>query len=413
MRAFDLPEFPVPDGYTPDTYLEELARQGLDGRLEDMQALGGQPDRDIYAFRLEYELRIIRDMRLSPLFLIVWDYVRYARGRGIPVGPGRGASPSSLVAYALKITGVDPVRHGLIFERFLNPEADDSFPHLIDLDFGNKGHVEVARYVTEKYGEGLVRLYDTVTEPEDSAPEFFQFGIFKNESLAILHDGLLRANQTRPEHEAITFEDLPLDEATYRIIRSDKIQLHNIWELDHQKEERWMQQAWIAMRLEPERFEDIVAGLSLCCEAPYISDVASDYINRKKSTESVSHPHRLCEKYLEETYGVMIYQEQLMHIANAVAGFTMGQADNFRKALAKKKQNEIELYHELFLKGATSHSGLEQTEAEELFNYLENVAGYLSNKSHAVAQALLFYQVAYMMAHFEKEMLEAIIKLRL
>lgn len=468
-----IPNYTVPAGHSPDTYLEYLAWQGLMQRLE-VSNREGIPEE--YSQRLIRELKIIQQMGFSTYFLVVWDYIDYARKQGIPIGPGRGSAAGSLVAYALRITNIDPVHYGLLFERFLNPERK-SMPD-IDTDFCIERRDEVIQYVTEKYGADRVaqiitfnrmtskailkdvarvmdipyadadkmaklipisrgkpaKLQDMISE-ESPAPEFreryrqdpqFQrwlsmalqlegtnktFGVHaagvviskdpldeivplqtNNEGQIItqysMEDieslGLLKMDflglrnltmiqQTvdlvlRNHHQRLDLDRLPLDDPkTYQLLA--KGELEGIFQL----ESSGMKQ--VVSELKPSNLEDISSVLALYRPGPLDTGMIPEFIDRKHQRKKVEYATPLLEPILKDTYGTILYQEQIMRIAQDLAGYTLGQADLLRRAMGKKKVSEMEKHREQFIDGAAKR-GVPSQVSQELFDQMVAFAEY-------------------------------------
>ncbi len=500
-----LPVYQVPQGYDLDSYLEHLAREGLEKRKERGEL---HPARDWgeYQERLKEELAIIKDMGFSGYFLIVWDFVRYAREKGIPVGPGRGSAAGSLVSYALGITNIDPLPYNLLFERFLNPERV-SMPD-IDIDFCMDRRDEVIEYVREKYGkdnvakiitfgtlsaravvrdvgralgvpykdvdriaklipsgpginmtvakaieevpqlkelmeedprvrelldisqklEGLSRHASThaagvVITPEPlteyvplyrgtdnevvtqyAKDELEELGLLKMDllglkTLTVIQMALDLIEKFRGEK--LDLEHLPLDDAeTYRLLEEGRTL--GVFQL----ESSGMRE--LIKKLKPSRFEDLIALVALYRPGPLGSGMVEDFINRKHGKVRWKAPLPQLEDILAETYGVILYQEQVMQIASRLAGFTMGQADLLRRAMGKKKMEVMLKQKEAFIQGATER-GVSKKDAEHIFDLMENFAKYGFNKSHSAAYALIAYQTAYLKAHYPVEFMAALI----
>ncbi|MEN9252711.1 MAG: DNA polymerase III subunit alpha [Thermostichales cyanobacterium BF4_bins_65] len=468
-----LPDYQVPAGHTPDTYVEYLAWQGLQERLQ-VPSRTAIPEE--YSQRLVQELKIIQQMGFSTYFLVVWDYIDYARKHGIPVGPGRGSAAGSLVAYALRITNIDPVHYGLLFERFLNPERK-SMPD-IDTDFCIERRDEVIHYVTQKYGVDRVaqiitfnrmtskailkdvarvmdipyadadkmaklipisrgkpaKLAEMIGE-ETPAPEFrerylndpqFQrwiamalqlegtnktFGVHaagvviskepldeivplqrNNEGQIItqysMEDieslGLLKMDflglrnltmlqQTvelikRNHQRVLDLDRLPLDdEKTYQLLA--KGELEGIFQL----ESAGMKQ--VVSELKPSNLEDISSVLALYRPGPLDTGMIPEFIDRKHQRKKVEYATPLLEPILRDTYGTILYQEQIMRIAQDLAGYSLGQADLLRRAMGKKKVSEMEKHREQFIDGAAKR-GVPSHISEELFDQMVAFAEY-------------------------------------
>ncbi len=497
LGRYQMPRFPIPDGFTAPGYLRHVSEEGLRQRL----GLGDGDGFDTtYGERLDFELQVMEQMGFPTYFLVVWDYIRFARDNGIPVGPGRGSAAGSLVAYALGITNIDPVTNGLLFERFLNPERK-SMPD-IDTDFCIERRGEVIDYVTRRYGEDKVaqiitfnrmtskavlkdvarvldipygdadrlaklipvvrgkpaKLKEMIGE-ESPAPEFrdkYQndpkvkhwvdlamriegtnktFGVHaagvviaadpldelvplqRNndgqvitqyfmedvESMGLLKmDFLGLKNLTMIDKtidlvasssgETVDPDALPLDdEATYGLLaRGD---LEGIFQL----ESSGMRQ--IVRDLKPSSLEDISSILALYRPGPLDAGLIPKFINRKHGREAIDFAHDKLQPILKETYGIMVYQEQIMKIAQDLAGYSLGEADLLRRAMGKKKKSEMEKHQSLFVSGA-SERGVDPKIAEGLFEQMVLFAEYCFNKSHSTAYGAVTYQTAYLKAHY-------------
>jgi DNA polymerase-3 subunit alpha len=526
-----LPSFQVPDGYDTEGYFRHVAREGLSSRLQQLAAQGashGQPvDTGAYTRRLESELDVIAKMRFSGYFLIVWDFIRYAKEIGVPVGPGRGSGAGSLVAYAMRITDIDPISHGLLFERFLNPERV-SMPDF-DIDFCMDRRDDVIAYVQRKYGEssvgqiatfaelksksvvkdvarcmgiaateaqaianliprktlaetytigealevepklknlyerdprakelldqarkleGLTRhagkhaagivisegpLWDHVpvfrdrpkSAPADNAEsgvasagalitqyykdDVEQAGLVKFDFLGLktltVLDIAMRLVNARPDMvrdgATVDLSRIPMDDpATYRLLGSGETK--GVFQV----ESSGMQQLFKDLR--PDRFEDIVAAVALYRPGPLGSGMVEDFVNRKHGRATIASLHPLVDEILAPTYGVIVYQEQVMQIAQILAGYTLGSADLLRRAMGKKKPEEMAKQRDTFIEGAKKN-GVDEKQADNIFGLLEYFAGYGFNKSHSAAYALITYQTAWLKAHYPVELLCAIL----
>lgn len=494
LGKIHLPKYQIPNGFKDeDHYLTYLAHEGLRRRYptEDQQAVR----------RLEYEIRVIQEMRYSSYFLIVKDIVDAARRKGIPVGPGRGSAAGSIVAYCLGITNIDPLRFKLIFERFLNPERV-SMPD-IDIDFCDRRRQEVIEYVVEKYGkddvaqiitfgtlgakaairdvgrvlkipvkevdriakmvpaepgvtlesaisrvkelrevsesanyrelismarklEGLARhasthaagvliapgditdyvpLYrggrgEIVTQYDMNSIE--AIGLLKMDflgltTLTIIHDTLELIN--RRFGKKLELEEIPLDDQeVYQMLASGETV--GVFQL----ESRGMRD--LLRRLSPERFEDIIAINALYRPGPLGSEMVEQFIRRKRGIDPIEYDHPLLEPVLKDTYGVMLYQEQIIEIASTLGGFTRGQADAIRRAIGKKKDEIMERQCRNFVKGAVAN-GIPEELAESIFTKMAFFSRYGFNKSHSTAYALLSYQTAYLKCKFPTEFMAA------
>ena len=491
----NLPEYPVPEGYTLDRYLEETSRKGLEERFEEIKAQGLQPDRKVYEDRLSEELKIIHRMGYPGYFLIVWDFIHYAKVNDIPVGPGRGSAAGSLVAYCLRITDLDPLQYDLLFERFLNPERV-SMPD-IDIDFCMDRRDRVIEYVTKKYGgnefvtqiitfgsmnaKGVIRdvgrvlglPYGDVDKIAKLVPNRLNITLkdaFKEEpkfkemrkenkqidellDVAVNLEGLPRHCSTHAAGVVISPRPLtefcPLykggnDEITTQfsmnnierlgLLKMDFLGLRTLTVIDNalkllksssgieldinaipkddaktyqllgegktlgvfQLESSGMRDLLVKMK--PDCFEDIIALLALYRPGPLESGMIDDYVKRKHGTMEEKYDLPQLETILKETHGVILYQEQVMKIANVLAGFTLGDADLLRRAMGKKKPEEMARQREKFMDGSRVNK-IPEKKAEKIFDLMEKFAGYGFNKSHSAAYALISYQTAYLKAH--------------
>ena len=492
-----LPDFPTPKGATRDAVLRRQAEAGLVARLEklypDAAERGSNSQR--YRERLEFEIETIVQMGFAGYFLIVADFINWAKQNGVPVGPGRGSGAGSLVAYALGITDLDPLRYDLLFERFLNPERV-SMPDF-DIDFCQDGRDRVIQYVRGRYGEDSVsqivtfgtmaaravvrdtgRVLDlgynfcdqiaklipfqpgrTITladarrmEPllaereknEDEVKELLALaekleGLTRNVGMhaggVLIAPGKLTdfcplyaaegttnvvSQLDKDDVEAIglvkfdflglttltildwaqrdvralgdagfALDAIPLDDAeTYRLLSAGNTTA--VFQL----ESRGMRD--MIRRARPDRFEDVIALVALYRPGPM--DLIPDFIARKHGEQRVEYLDPRLEPILGPTYGIMVYQEQVMQIAQVIGGYTLGGADLLRRAMGKKKPEEMAEQRDIFVGGAQKN-GLSRTRATQLFDLMEKFAGYGFNKSHAAAYALLAYQTAYMKAH--------------
>lgn len=520
--ATRIPHYPVPAEFSDDqtNYLRHIAREGLRLRLSMRQASGLATKNadDVYAKRLEFELDMIDRMGFSSYFLVVWDYIRYAREEGIPVGPGRGSAAGSLVAFALRITDVDPIPFNLLFERFLNPERK-SMPD-IDTDFSVEGRERVIAYVTERYGkdrvaqiitfnrltskavlkdmarvhsvpyseadklakmipvirgkpatlsqmladdtpnmefkkriegtdghmdwidkarriEGANKTYgihaagvvissspltdvvplsiakhgETITQYPMEDVE--RLGLLKMDflglkNLTVIESALKFINQGRRRRgiqEDIDFsvDALPLDDQkTFDLLATGE--LDGIFQLDASLGMRN-----IVRELKPTSLEDISAVLALYRPGPLDAGLIPKFIRRKHGEEPIEFDHPLLKPILEETYGVMVYQEQIMRIARDLAGYSLGQADILRRAMGKKKVKDMEKEKPRFVAGAVERGVPEKTSIK-LFEMMIQFAEYCFNKSHSTAYAYLTYQTAYLKANYPVEYAAALLR---
>jgi DNA polymerase III subunit alpha len=499
-----LPQYPLPAGVSTEQFLREQSERGLSARF----AGGGVPDR--HRERLARELDVICQMGFAGYFLIVADFIRWARENGVPVGPGRGSGAGSLVAYSLRITDLDPLRYDLLFERFLNPERV-SMPDF-DIDFCMDGRDRVIDYVAQKYGRQRVSqiiTYGTMAakavvrdvgrvlgmpygfvdriaklipfelgitlaaalekEPElkrlyqeedevrnlidlarslegltrnagmhaggvviapsvltDFAPLYcdaaggsvvtqfdkddveaaglVKFDFLGLRTLTIIDRAAQLINRERGASEPpLEVGALPMDDAaTYALLRSCRTTA--VFQL----ESRGMKD--LIRRLQPDRFEEIVALVALFRPGPLQSGMVDDFINRKhgRSDAPIDYLHPSLEPVLKPTYGVILYQEQVMQIAQVLAGYTLGGADLLRKAMGKKKPEEMAQQRSVFVSGAVSR-GVSPHSAAHIFDLMEKFAGYGFNKSHSAAYALLSYQTAYLKAHYPAQFMAAVL----
>jgi DNA polymerase-3 subunit alpha len=491
-----LPHFPTPNGTSIEDYLSALANKGLTQRIPEPTSA--------YTERLETELKVINAMGFAGYFLIVSDFIQWAKDNNIPVGPGRGSGAGSLVAYALNITDLDPLPYDLLFERFLNPERV-SMPDF-DIDFCMEGRDRVIEYVADKYGrqnvsqiitfgtmaaKAVVRdvgralghpygfvdkiaklipfeLGITLTDALNSAPELKRR--YEDESdvkdlidLAKKLEGITRnagkhaggvviapsaltdftavyceqgstqwvSQFDKDDVEAVglvKFDFLGLRTLTIidwalEIIRSNQVNLDiNTIPLDDKKtftllhsgyttavfqlESRGMKE--LIHRLEPDCFEEVIALVALFRPGPLQSGMVDDFIDRKHGRASVIYPHPELEPILKPTYGVILYQEQVMQIAQVLAGYTLGGADLLRRAMGKKKPEEMMKQRTIFTEGAMAR-GVTAEVAGGIFDLMEKFAGYGFNKSHSAAYALVSYQTAYLKAHFPAAFMAAVL----
>jgi DNA polymerase-3 subunit alpha len=490
-----LPIYELENGQKPDALLENLAFEGL------LYKLGPNPG-TLYKERLRRELDIIQKMRYSSYFLIVWDFISYAKKKGIPVGPGRGSAAGSLVSYCLDITDIDPVKYSLLFERFLNPERI-SMPD-IDVDFCKDKRSEVISYVAEKYGKDHVAQiitfgtmaakaairdvgraldfpYSEVDKIAKLVPNTLNITIedtLKNEpQLKVLYDsnprikelintamrleGLCRHASTHAAGVVISPAPLTDYSPLYKnpsdgsimtqfdmssiekigLLKFDFLGLKTLTVIDKalkyirengndfslsdisfedkktyellssghttgifQLESAGMRD--LLVKISPSRFEDIIAIVALHRPGPMGSGMIDDFIKRKKGLIPVKYELPQLKEILDETYGVILYQEQVMRIANKLANFTMGQADILRKAMGKKKPQEMEKQKEVFIQGARAN-GISEKKATRLFDLMAFFAEYGFNKSHSAAYAYIAYQTAYLKAHYPVEFMAA------
>src|SRR5271165_5195969 len=411
--ANPFPQFEVPPGYTIDSYFVHVTREGFARRMETLRPLHeqGKLKHSIadYEQRLERELAIIQQMQFPGYFLIVWDFIRYAREHDIPVGPGRGSAAGSLVSYALRITDIDPLQHELLFERFLNPERV-SMPD-IDIDFCMNRRGEVIQYVTQKYGRDNVAqiiTFGTMAAKaaiKDVGRAMDKLGLLKMDflgltTLTILTDALKLIAQTRGT--AITLEQIPLeDHATY-----EKVFYKGLTSGVFQFESHGMRD--VLRKYQPNSIEDLTALNALYRPGPIQGGMIDDFIDRKHGRKKVEYELPELQEILRETLGVIVYQEQVMQIANRLAGYSLGEADLLRRAMGKKKAEEMAQQRERFVEGAARQK-YPPKKIEKIFDLMAQFAGYGFNKSHSAAYALLAYHTAYLKTHYPIEFMAALL----
>jgi len=504
-----LPEFEVPEGYSTASWLVESSERGLADKLSGREVAADELD--VYRQRLARELDVISAMGFPGYFLIVADFIRWARENGIPVGPGRGSGAGSLVAYVLGITDLDPLEHELLFERFLNPERV-SMPDF-DVDFCMEGRDRVIDYVADRYGRDRVSqiiTYGTMAAKAvvrdvgrvlghpygfvDRIAKLIPFELGMTLDKALTQDDELRASYENEEEvralidlaralEGLTrnagkhaggvviapgpltdFVPLYCEEGGTNVISQfDKDDVERVglvkfdflglrtltiidWALQtinrvrkaqgespielaaipfddpqafallkrcettavFQLESRGMKD--LIKRLQPDRFEDIVALVALFRPGPLQSGMVDDFIDRKhdRTGAPVDYLHPDLKPILEPTYGVILYQEQVMQIAQVLAGYSLGGADLLRRAMGKKKAEEMAKQREVFVEGARSR-GVDEARATYIFDLMEKFAGYGFNKSHSAAYAVLSYQTAWLKAHYPAAFMAAVL----
>jgi DNA polymerase-3 subunit alpha len=512
LGKYHLPHFPVPDGTTRESYMAELARKGLEERFAEIEAVRGTGsiDRAKYKERLEFEIAMLSKMGFAGYFLIVWDFIRYAKEHNIPVGPGRGSAAGSLVAYSLRITDLDPIPYNLLFERFLNPERI-SMPD-IDVDFCMDRRDEVLKYVTEKYGQdhvtqiitygtmlakgvirdvgrvldipysevdkvaklvpntlgitlekameqepklkelkkdprmselieialhlegqvrhaskhaaGVVISQEPLTEylplfktPKDEITTQFdmkgveKIGLVKFDflglrTLTVIDKAVQTINQrlsTAPlaNREQFSIIRIPLDDAkTYELL--SRGETAGIFQL----ESSGMRD--IVIKMKPQCFEDLIALVALYRPGPLQSGMVDDFIKRKKGATKITYELPQLEPILKDTYGVIVYQEQVMQIARSLAGYSLGGADLLRRAMGKKDPEVMAKEKIPFLKGAEKQK-IDPKKAESIFDLMAKFAEYGFNKSHSAAYALVSYQTAYLKTHYPVDYMAALL----
>ena len=508
LSAPKLPSFALPEGTTEREYLRKISRDGLAARFDELARRGFEVPREPYQERLDLELSIIESMGFEGYFLIVQDFINWAKQRDIPVGPGRGSGAGSLVAYALRVTDLDPIHHGLLFERFLNPERV-SMPDF-DVDFCMDRRDAVIDYVREKYGDtsvgqiatfhqlksrsvvrdvgrvmgmppadagriaslipeavqgktvpiqtaleteprlkatyqedaGIKDLIDTAMQLEnlnrhagmhaagvvisegplwDHVPVFcpepgvyvtqydkddveaaglVKFDFLGLKTLTVI-DVAVQLIAKRPDRDGRPFDiqSIPMDDAaTYALLQSGETT--NVFQLESSGMQALFRQ------LKPDCFEDIVAAVALYRPGPLGSGMVEDFVQRKHGRAKLEYPHPCLESILKDTYGVIVYQEQVMQIAREMAGYSLGGADLLRRAMGKKKAKEMAEQRASFLEGSQAN-GHSELDAGRIFDLIDYFAGYGFNKSHSAAYALITYQTAYLKAHFPVEFVAA------
>ncbi len=502
LGRYHLPDFPTPPGEDLETHLHRMAERGLERRLETAP----EADRERYRERLGREIAVIAHMGFAGYFLIVADFIRYAREQGIPVGPGRGSGAGSLVAYALSITDLDPLLYDLLFERFLNPERV-SLPDF-DVDFCMERRDEVIDYVAGRYGRdrvsqiitygtmaakavvrdvgrvlghpygfvdpiaklipfelhmtleralieepGLKARYDAEEEvreiidlarrlegltrnagrhaggvvisptpltdfmplycEEGATAPVTQFDMGDVEAMGLVKfdflglrtltiiDWAVGAINRERAGPPLEIARLPLDDAAvFELIRSGETTA--VFQL----ESRGMKE--LVKKLKPDRFEDLIALVALFRPGPLQSGMVDDFIERKHGRAAVRYPHPALVPVLAPTYGVILYQEQVMQIAQVLAGYSLGAADLLRRAMGKKKPEEMKKQRAVFTDGAMARE-VEPALAGSIFDLMEKFAGYGFNKSHSAAYALLTYQTAWLKAHHPAAFMAAVL----
>ncbi|WP_445344741.1 DNA polymerase III subunit alpha [Acinetobacter bohemicus] len=511
----DLPDYPVPEGHTIDTFFEHVSQEGLEERLNFLYPVEKRDEdwaeiRKVYDERLAYEIGTILNMGFPGYFLIVMDFIQWSKNNGVPVGPGRGSGAGSLVAYSLKITDLDPLRYDLLFERFLNPERV-SMPDF-DIDFCIAGRDRVIDYVARHYGreavsqiatfgtmaaKGAIRdvarvlgksygladriskmiptkplgvdlrgaidiepqLKDIVTNPSnpdnDDAAEIWEMalkleGITRNtgkhaggvviapgkitdysavmcdadgtnrvaqfdkddvesaglvkfdflglRNLTVIEDAIQNINKRIGPEKSVDITYIPLDDPKAYSIFADA-NTTAIFQFESVGMKKMLKEA------RPSKFEEIIAFVSLYRPGPM--DLIPDFIHRMHGGE-FEYLHPLLEGVLEPTYGIMVYQEQVMQAAQYCAGYTLGGADMLRRAMGKKKPEEMVKQRQIFIKGA-AQKDIDESTANHIFDYMEKFAGYGFNKSHAAAYALVAYQTAWLKAYYPSEFMAAVL----
>ncbi|MBA6245268.1 MULTISPECIES: DNA polymerase III subunit alpha [Psychrobacter] len=513
-----LPDFPVPAGETIESFFRAESQRGLEQRLDKLFPVEARTDnwndfRQRYDERLAYELDIILSMGFPGYFLIVMDFIRWAKANGVPVGPGRGSGAGSLVAYALNITDLDPIHYDLLFERFLNPERV-SMPDF-DIDFCIEGRDRVIDYVAQTYGRDAVsqiitfgtmaakavvrdvarvqsksyflankisklipktpgitlsqaleqepQLKDLISNPDnmdyEDAIEIWEMaikleGVCRNvgkhaggvliaphkitdfsaiycddeghrvsqfdkddveavglvkfdflglRNLTVINAAVENINLRRAKENvpALVLEDLPLDDSkAYKLLQDAKTTA--VFQLESMGMKKYL------AKLQPTNIEDVIAMCALYRPGPLDAGMVEMYIDRKHGREEVIYDHPNLEPILENTNGVIVYQEQVMQISQVMAGYSLGGADMLRRAMGKKKPEEMAKQRDIFVTGATSQ-GIDEVTSGGVFDLMEKFAGYGFNRSHSAAYGVLAYQTAYLKQYYPAEFMAAVL----
>lgn len=496
MGKSPLPHYEVPAGHTVESYLDYVVHEGLKERY-------GEVPPEIEE-RVKYELGIIEQMGFSAYFLITWDFVHFAKTHGIPVGPGRGSAAGSVVAYALKITELDPIKHHLLFERFLNPERY-SMPD-VDIDFCIERRGEVIDYVAQKYGadkvcqiitfgtyaakaamKGVARVFDIPyarsnqlaslipNEPKAHIDDALQEGMelkklydedpevkrlvdmakaiegIKNNTgthaagVIIAHKPLNEIVPVQPSKDGIIVTEYPMaDLEKLGLLKMDFLGLRNLtmihktmkliklrqgieFDVDRiplddkptydmlikgdtdgvfQLESSGMKK--LVKDLKPDVFEDLGALVALFRPGPLQAGMVEDFVERKHGRKEITYPHPSLVPVLKDTYGTIVYQEQIMQVFQVLADYTLGQADMVRRMMGKKKLDEMAQQKGKFVEGAARH-GMTAKDATALFEQIEKFAEYCFNRSHSAAYAFVAYQTAYLKCHYPIEYLASLL----
>ena len=506
-KEYFLPEYPVPKEHDFDSFLVELSKKRLAPFIDAFD----KAKKDTYIERLDYELNQIKTMGFSSYFLIVYDFILWSKDNDVPVGPGRGSGAGSLVAFALGITTLDPIDHGLLFERFLNPERI-SMPDF-DIDFCMEKRDSVIEYVSNKYGSGAVSQIATfgtmaaravvrdvaralgkpyavgdriskmipfapgmtLDRAKEEQPIFAQAskndpevkevvdlaykleGIARNvgkhaggvviapgsisdfcpvyndrqsasvmtqydkddvekiglvkfdflglRTLTVIDRAVKSINSSMKKNESLDLDKIPHnDSKVFELLSSGKTMA--IFQL----ESTGMRA--LIKSLKPTKFEEITALLALYRPGPLNSGMHTTFVDRKHGKSPVVYPHELLEPVLSETYGVIVYQEQVMEAARVLAGYSMGEADILRRVMGKKKIEEMEEQREIFIKGCEQKS-IPAKKAEKIFELIEQFAEYGFNKSHSAAYAVISYQTAYLKTYYPEHFMAAVLSTEL
>ncbi len=496
-----MPPFEVPESYTPEKYLEELCFKGVKNKYKEVTAKVEN--------RLKRELDVIEKMGFAQYFLIVWDFVKFAKKKNIRVGPGRGSAAGSIVAYVLDITGIEPLKYGLLFERFLNEERK-SMPD-IDIDFCYEKRDEVIKYVTQKYGEKRVaqlitfgtmaarqairdagRVLEVPYAEVDKIAKMIpmELNVTINNSLNLVPDlkemynsdekvkevidtaksleGIVRQDSIHAAGVVISSEDLynytPIqrkgdsdivtqykmeDIQEIGLLKMDFLGLRTLSLIDKtlflinktknedididtisindkktfemlsngdclgvfQLESSGMRE--LVLDLKPSKFDDLVALLALYRPGPLQSGMVSDFVETKTKNKKIKYLHPSLKPILEETYGIILYQEQVMTIASELAGFSMSEADILRGAISKKKRSLLAKQKDKFMDGAKNKGIIDENIAQKIFKLVNHFAEYGFNKSHSTAYAMISYQTAYLKANYPVEFMAALLSVRM
>ncbi len=511
LGEYHLPHYPVPDTFSTESYLEHMAKTGLANRWPAIVAMrdGENIERKDYDERLDRELAVINGMGYTGYFLIVADFINWAKNNDVPVGPGRGSGPGSLVAYCIGITDLDPLKYDLLFERFLNPERV-SMPDF-DVDFCMEGRDRVIEYVASRYGRHSVSqiiTYGTMAAKAvvrdvgrvlgysygfvDTIAKLIPFELGITLEKALAQEEILRQRYDEEEDVRALIELALVLEGSVRnagkhaggvviapsqisdfapiyceagndawvtqydkddveavgLVKYDFLGLRTLtiikWTVDavhllqaqkgatlldinlidlkdkatfellqrcqttavFQLESRGMKD--IIKRLKPDCFEDIIALVALFRPGPLQSGMVDDFINRKQGVAEVAYQHPDLLPVLKPTYGIILYQEQVMQIAQVLANYTLGGADLLRRAMGKKKPEEMAKQRQIFIKGAKQNQ-IDEKLANAIFDLMEKFAGYGFNKSHSAAYALLAYQTAWLKTHYPAQFMAAVL----
>ncbi len=505
FKTYHFPQFDPESHLDSEEIFEKKVREGFNARLARIKENNPDIDEDLYKKRLDYEIGIIKKMGFTGYFLIVADFIEYAKKNKVPVGPGRGSAAGSMVAYSMGITELDPIAHGLIFERFLNP-ARISMPD-IDVDFCINGRERVFKYVANRYGGGdyvaqiitfgklktravirdVGRALDIPLNEVDAiakmVPDVLNISLDealkKEPKLAELAETkkeigelikICRVLEGLPRHASthaagVVIGDRPLSEylPLYRgkkgeivtqfdmkkveqigLVKFDFLGLRNLTVIENtlqliarsgktppdltnldfddpatyrllssgdttgvfQLESAGMKE--LLVRLKPARFDDITALVALYRPGPLDSGMVDDFVERKHGRQKVKYIIPELEPILKETYGVILYQEQVMKIAGALASYSMAEADGLRKAMGKKIKEVMAQHRERFMQGAEKN-GIDPDKAKSIFDLMEKFGGYGFNKSHSAAYALIAFQTAYLKAHYPVEFMASLL----